>query len=540
MKKYLGLAVVLSVLVAGFFINPGRVAAQLSDSALQALQAQIQSLLAMIQQLQQQISALQVNGGVTGQTSLGLVPPTFAGGGQVDRATRLLVGDRVQAKDSLRVRTTPNISGAALATMTLGAKGTLASSLSSDGQYWWAEVYWDNGTRGYSADDYLSPITRTASGVCGDVDVNGDGVVNILDSIWMRHYVYDGAPIPTGVNADVNADGKVDILDKTIVENYATNGGAAPTCKVNNLPPPLPPTLPSTQSVPPTSNSVTVTNPACGDLNSDGAVNVLDKVLINNYVFGGVAVPSGVKTDLNGDGRVDVLDYTSLNNYVTNGGAAPTCVPQTAVPQTAVPQTAPITECPPGQFWYASPGGDPGSCLIITSPPVAPVTSVTSVTSVTPVAPALVLYPGDRVQANDSVNVRATVNGDVTKIISPGTKGTIGGKFAWDGVYWWSQVYWDNRTVGFSVQNYLTKTAMPVSGVCGDVNGDTVVDTLDSIWMRLYVLSSWPIPTGVNADVNADHAVDILDYDIVNNYVGGNGPAPTCGTGGVKPGTPSN
>ena len=60
--------------------------------------------------------------------------------------------------------------------------------------------------------------------------------------------------------------------------------------------------------------------PAKGDLNGDGGVNVLDVQLCVN-VFLGTEVDSAIvsRSDVNGDGKVDVLDVQIIANIVLGG-----------------------------------------------------------------------------------------------------------------------------------------------------------------------------------------------------------------------------
>jgi len=64
----------------------------------------------------------------------------------------------------------------------------------------------------------------------------------------------------------------------------------------------------------------------CGDVNSDGDVNVADAVYIINYVFKEGPAPTVPEAaDANGDGNVDVADGVYLINYVFKNGPAPAC-----------------------------------------------------------------------------------------------------------------------------------------------------------------------------------------------------------------------
>ena len=53
-----------------------------------------------------------------------------------------------------------------------------------------------------------------------------------------------------------------------------------------------------------------------GDINADGAVNILDVVLLANAVLTGNYLSEG---DINGDGENNVLDIVGLVNIILNG-----------------------------------------------------------------------------------------------------------------------------------------------------------------------------------------------------------------------------
>jgi hypothetical protein len=63
-------------------------------------------------------------------------------------------------------------------------------------------------------------------------------------------------------------------------------------------------------------------NPCHADLNSDGAVNVVDVFYLINHLFAGGSAP-GCGGDVNGDGHLDVADVFYLINYLFAGGAPP-------------------------------------------------------------------------------------------------------------------------------------------------------------------------------------------------------------------------
>ncbi len=56
-----------------------------------------------------------------------------------------------------------------------------------------------------------------------------------------------------------------------------------------------------------------------GDLNGDGAINILDVVLLAGCILSGDCDQFGNVADLNGDGAYNVLDIVSLVNFILNG-----------------------------------------------------------------------------------------------------------------------------------------------------------------------------------------------------------------------------
>ena len=65
--------------------------------------------------------------------------------------------------------------------------------------------------------------------VCGDV--NGDGVIDVGDVVYLINYLYKGGPVPSPSKAgDTNCDGIVDIGDVVYLINYLYKAGPAPGC----------------------------------------------------------------------------------------------------------------------------------------------------------------------------------------------------------------------------------------------------------------------------------------------------------------------
>lgn len=139
---------------------------------------------------------------------------------------------------------------------------------------------------------------------CGDI--NGDNILDQSDLDALVSYAFDGKEVPNDVRVDLNADGVVDILDVVMMVDHVKRGEPEPTCTSDSA-------LKSYEDL------------ICGDTNGDSVLNQVDLDAITSYAFQGVSIPAGVKADLNGDGVVDILDVTIMTNHVRRGGAAPTC-----------------------------------------------------------------------------------------------------------------------------------------------------------------------------------------------------------------------
>ncbi|MCP4631319.1 MAG: hypothetical protein GY855_00220 [candidate division Zixibacteria bacterium] len=65
--------------------------------------------------------------------------------------------------------------------------------------------------------------------ICGDT--NGDGLIDILDIVYLINYRYKGGPDPVSLElADVNNDDDINILDIVCLINFKYKGGSEPQC----------------------------------------------------------------------------------------------------------------------------------------------------------------------------------------------------------------------------------------------------------------------------------------------------------------------
>ena len=110
---------------------------------------------------------------------------------------------------------------------------------------------------------------------------------------------------------DLNRDGAPDIVDLVILTNYVKRQGPAPTCEPKT-PESLTPSLPEEPVY------------ACGDVDGDSDVDLGDVDALNAYVFEGANPPKG-EADVNGDGAPNISDVIVLSNYLKGRGAAPVC-----------------------------------------------------------------------------------------------------------------------------------------------------------------------------------------------------------------------
>jgi hypothetical protein len=60
--------------------------------------------------------------------------------------------------------------------------------------------------------------------------VNGTGLVNTADVIYLVNYIFKTGPAPRGPTGDLSCDGDIATADITILVNYVFRGGPEPSC----------------------------------------------------------------------------------------------------------------------------------------------------------------------------------------------------------------------------------------------------------------------------------------------------------------------
>jgi len=83
------------------------------------------------------------------------IPEAESALGVAPERSIILIGDKVRATTGLNVRTEPGTSGSKITTMAAGSTGTvLEGPVSAEGYTWW-KIGYDDGTTGWSADNWL-------------------------------------------------------------------------------------------------------------------------------------------------------------------------------------------------------------------------------------------------------------------------------------------------------------------------------------------------------------------------------------------------
>ncbi len=148
----------------------------------------------------------------------------------------------------------------------------------------------------------------------GDVDLNG--TVNATDTNLMLRYIVGSATFSSEQKkrADVNGDGKINVVDSILIQQYISKRITAfPVC---NKPTSTPTLIPSSSS-----SSIKTTNvcTVCtADINKDGVVNLTDWKAITPVCYGRstTTTPSCINADIDKSGTVNSVDLNCVaRNY---------------------------------------------------------------------------------------------------------------------------------------------------------------------------------------------------------------------------------
>ena len=162
-------------------------------------------------------------------------------------------------------------------------------------------------------------------------DVNCNGFVSVVDGFDLAQFIFNpgGNPLPCNCRdaQDADDDGVVVIVDAIFILNFVLLGGP---------PPPAPGALVCGPD--PTLDPLNCLYPArrCdagpanvvykrGDANCDGCVNVLDVFTMRSILFAGGVQPCGCRDalDANGDLQFTASDVVFLLQYISAAGAPP-------------------------------------------------------------------------------------------------------------------------------------------------------------------------------------------------------------------------
>ncbi len=131
-----------------------------------------------------------------------------------------------------------------------------------------------------------------------DGDLNRDGIVDVVDIVYLTNYLFqDGPPPNPPAAADINSDCYATISDVVYLVNYVFKMGPAPKM---------------------------FTNP--GDADYDGYVNVPDVVYLIQYIaLSGPEPPNMKSADVDSSCGVDLVDIVYLVDFLFRGGPKPQC-----------------------------------------------------------------------------------------------------------------------------------------------------------------------------------------------------------------------
>ena len=87
----------------------------------------------------------------------------------------------------------------------------------------------------------------------------------------------------------------------------------------------------------------------------------------------------------------------------------------------------------------------------------------------------------------------------------------------------------DESTVEGALDNFMVRRLTCTDYLCGDPNGDQVIDILDIVYLIDYKYKGGPEPVNMDmADVDNDSQINILDIVYLINYKYKSGPDPSC------------
>jgi len=119
-------------------------------------------------------------------------------------------------------------------------------------------------------------------------DINKDGVVNILDLIFVRERLNQDINADDNKRADINQDGKINILDLIAVKENLNK----------------------------TSFSFSKSWPIPGDANLDCKVNILDLIFIRSHLDKDPKLEDNWQADVNQDGKINALDLIFVRSHL--------------------------------------------------------------------------------------------------------------------------------------------------------------------------------------------------------------------------------
>lgn len=435
-------------------------------------------------------------------------------------STKFVLGDTVQTTDYLNVRTGP--SGAPSGVQSPGVKAKVVGGpvWSIVGRWWWSLDY-ESGTDGWSAEDWLTKISGPVlTYACGDIDLNGVIDQNDLDDpsseIDITGYIFGGVPIPTGVNVDLNGDGIPNILDVTILTNYLNRGGPVPTCGAITV---LSPNGGEVWSM-----NVQHTISWTPDSNSTAVEAYLEKKVGDSFVNVGKVVPVG-RGSIIWDGEIDTHGsystpsgsyYIRVYNPLT-GQSGRSAAPFQLVKYNSVTAVSidTVNGVKPTGVLYGNPAAD----VLSTDTTIALGWS----SKLTDGTCQVRIYDAST-QGGTTFVQNLPLNGERKFNLPPGT-----------GLYYIAHVDCsDTRDASGSAFVYLQQKTGKAILACGDIDLNGVIDQNDlnnpssENDITGYIFGGVPIPVGLNVDLNGDGRPDILDVTMLTNYLNRGGPAPTC------------